>query len=141
MGVLCYSYLQESIVHQAVCSALRSPAWPLSTSPMVSLTAYYISNGIVIMQRGQVVEMGPAQAILEVPEHPYARPLKKPVLSTDDAGHGKVQPRDRSLAQAAAEQSGSGMLVEGSGGGRYALRSRWRSAWAARGRYPLPLKA
>ena len=79
-------------------------------------TAYYISNGIVIMQKGHIMEMGPAQAILEAPEHPYARLLKNSVLSIDDAGHGKVQPRDRSLAQAAAEQSGSGMLVEGSGG-------------------------
>ena len=89
-------------------------------------TAYYISNRIVIMQKGHIVEMGPAQAILEAPEHPYAQLLKNSVLSIDDAGHGKVQPPDRSLAQAAAEQSGSGMLVEGSGGGGYALRSRFR---------------
>ena len=81
-------------------------------------TAYYISNRIVIMQKGHIVEMGPAQAILEAPEHPYAQLLKNSVLSIDDAGHGKVQPPDRSLAQAAAEQSGSGMLVEGSGGRR-----------------------
>ena len=60
--------------------------------------------------------MGPAQAILEAPEHPYAQVLKNSVLSIDDAGHGKVQRPDGSLAQAAAEQSGSGMLVEGSGG-------------------------
>ena len=86
------------------------------------------------------MEMGPAQAILEAPEHPYARLLKNSVLSIDDAGHGKV-PATAASPQAAAEQSGSGMLVEGSGGGRYALRSRWRSAWAARGRYPLPVMA
>ena len=89
-------------------------------------TAYYISNRIVIMQKGHIVEMGPAQAILEAPEHPYAQLLKNSVLSIDDAGHGKVQPPDRSLAQAVAEKSGSGMLVEGSGGGGYALRSRFR---------------
>ena len=62
------------------------------------------------------MEMGPAQAILDSPEHPYAQLLKDSVLSADDAGPGKVQPPDRRLAQAAAEQSGTGTLVDGSGG-------------------------
>lgn len=53
-------------------------------------TAYYISDRIVIMQKGKVVEMGPARAILERPEHPYSRLLKASVLSTDDAGAGKL---------------------------------------------------
>lgn len=79
-------------------------------------TAYYISDRIIIMQQGYIVEMGPAQAILESPEHPYAQLLKDSVLSAADAGQGRVQPPDRSLAQAAAELSGSGTLVEGSGG-------------------------
>ena len=55
-------------------------------------TAYYISNRIVIMQKGHIVEMGPAQAILEAPEHPYAQLLKNSVLSIDDAGHGRCSP-------------------------------------------------
>ena len=38
---------------------------------------------IIIMQRGYIVEMGPAQAVLESPEHPYARLLKESVLSVD----------------------------------------------------------
>lgn len=53
-------------------------------------TAYYISNRIVIMQKGKVVEMGPARTILENPEHPYSQLLKASVLSTDDAGAGKL---------------------------------------------------
>ena len=79
-------------------------------------TAYYISNRIVIMQKGHIVKMGSAQAILEAPEHLYASLLKNSVLPIDEAGHGKVQSPDRNLSQAAAEQSGSGILVEGTGG-------------------------
>ena len=75
-------------------------------------TAYYISDRIIIMQQGYIVEMGPAQAVLESPEHPYARLLKESVLSVDRAGHTRVQAPDRSLAQAAAELSGSGKLVQ-----------------------------
>ena len=91
-------------------------------------TAYYISN--------RIVKMGPAQAILEAPEHPYAQLLKNSVLSNDEAGHGKVQSPDRSLAQAAAKQSGSGML-EGSGaeGTRYEV-SRTDTLPAAGGATP-----
>ena len=75
-------------------------------------TAYYISDRIIIMQRGYVVEMGPAQAVLESPEHPYARLLKESVLSVDEPGQRRVQPPDRSLALAAAESSRRGQLVE-----------------------------
>ena len=76
------------------------------------------------MQKGHIVEMGPVPAILEAPEHPYAQLLKNSVLFIEDSGHGKVQPPDCSLVQAASEQSGSGMLVEGTRGGRCALRSK-----------------
>jgi ABC-type oligopeptide transport system ATPase subunit len=79
-------------------------------------TAYYISDRLAIMQKGYIVEMGPAQTILESPEHPYAQLLKDSVLSVTDAGKGKVEAPDRSLAQEAAEQSGTGMLVAGLGG-------------------------
>ena len=75
-------------------------------------TAYYISDRIIIMQQGYIVEMGPAQAVLESPEHPYARLLKESVLSVDRAGHTRVQAPDRRLAQAAAKLSGSGKLVQ-----------------------------
>ena len=79
-------------------------------------TAYYISDRIIIMQQGYIVEMGPAQAVLESPEHPYARLLKESVLPVDDPGAVRVQAPDRSLALAAAEHSGSGALVDRGGG-------------------------
>lgn len=74
-------------------------------------TAYYISDRIVVMQRGYIVEIGPAQAVLESPEHPYARLLKESVLSVDAPGRGRVQAPDRSLALAAAQSAGRGKLV------------------------------
>lgn len=55
-------------------------------------TAYYISDRIMIMQKGRVVEAGPARIILDDPQHPYARLLKASVLSAADAGHGKLTP-------------------------------------------------
>ena len=55
-------------------------------------TAYYISDRIVIMQRGKVVEMGPAWPVLDAPEHPYSQLLKASVLSTADAGSGRLEP-------------------------------------------------
>src|SRR5690606_1759865 len=36
-------------------------------------TAYYISDRLIIMQKGKVVETGPARAVLDAPEHPYSR--------------------------------------------------------------------
>ncbi|MFW6312400.1 MAG: ABC transporter ATP-binding protein [Spirochaetota bacterium] len=74
-------------------------------------TAYYISDRIIIMQEGYVVEMGPARTVLDSPEHPYARLLKDSVLSVDKAGQSRVKPADRRMAQAAAELSGAGTLV------------------------------
>lgn len=55
-------------------------------------TAYYISDRIMIMQRGKVVETGPARAVLDAPEHPYSQLLKASVLSAEDAGAGKLGP-------------------------------------------------
>ena len=48
-------------------------------------TAYYISDRIVIMRKGLVVEAGPARAILDNPKHPYSIELKNAVLSPDAA--------------------------------------------------------
>ncbi|WP_417580229.1 ABC transporter ATP-binding protein [Pelagibacterium sp.] len=79
-------------------------------------TAYYISDRIMIMQKGHVVEMGPAKPILEQPEHPYSQLLKASVLSTQDAGQGILQPADRSIVQAAWEKPASGKLVPREGG-------------------------
>jgi peptide/nickel transport system ATP-binding protein len=54
-------------------------------------TAYYISNRIVIMQRGAVVEAGDARAVLTAPQHPYSILLKESVLSVDRPGEGPTQ--------------------------------------------------
>ncbi|SDG58846.1 peptide/nickel transport system ATP-binding protein [Pelagibacterium luteolum] len=79
-------------------------------------TAYYISDRIMIMQKGYVVEMGPARPVLDAPEHAYSRLLKESVLSIEDAGSGKLEPADRSMAKAAWEATGEGQLVARDGG-------------------------
>jgi ABC-type oligopeptide transport system ATPase subunit len=61
-------------------------------------TAYYISDRLIIMQKGKVVEMGPARAVLDTPEHPYSQLLKASVLSTADAGAGKLGPATELMA-------------------------------------------
>jgi peptide/nickel transport system ATP-binding protein len=48
-------------------------------------TAYYISDRIIIMQKGSVVEAGDARTILDDPQHPYSILLKSSVLSPDAA--------------------------------------------------------
>ena len=75
-------------------------------------TAYYISDRLVIMQKGYVVEMGPARPILDAPEHPYSRLLKESVLSITDAGTDALVPADRSEATAAWERAAEGTLQE-----------------------------
>jgi ABC-type oligopeptide transport system ATPase subunit len=49
-------------------------------------TAYYISDRVLIMQRGKAVESGNARAVLDNPKHPYSILLKNAVLSPEDAG-------------------------------------------------------
>jgi ABC-type oligopeptide transport system ATPase subunit len=46
-------------------------------------TAYYISDRVIIMQKGEVVEGGPARAVLDAPKHPYSIALKNAVLPPD----------------------------------------------------------
>jgi peptide/nickel transport system ATP-binding protein len=43
-------------------------------------TAYYISDRIAIMLRGNIVEMGPVEKVLENPLHPYTQLLRKSIL-------------------------------------------------------------
>lgn len=43
-------------------------------------TAYYISDRIIIMKDGRVVESGDAKTVLAAPQHPYSRQLKDAVL-------------------------------------------------------------
>jgi len=42
-------------------------------------TAYYVSDRISIMLRGQIVEMGPVEKVLDDPLHPYTELLKNSV--------------------------------------------------------------
>jgi peptide/nickel transport system ATP-binding protein len=46
-------------------------------------TAYCVSDRIVIMRRGEIVEAGDARAVLDNPRHDYSRLLKSSVLSPD----------------------------------------------------------
>jgi peptide/nickel transport system ATP-binding protein len=46
-------------------------------------TAYYISDRVIIMQKGTVVESGNAREVLENPTHPYSVALKGAVLPPD----------------------------------------------------------
>jgi peptide/nickel transport system ATP-binding protein len=51
-------------------------------------TAYYISDRIIIMQKGRVVESGAARVVLDNPQHPYSILLKDSVLSLETIGEG-----------------------------------------------------
>lgn len=46
-------------------------------------TAYYVSDRIAIMLRGNIVEQGPAREILDEPMHPYTKLLKESVPQPD----------------------------------------------------------
>jgi ABC-type oligopeptide transport system ATPase subunit len=49
-------------------------------------TAYYISDRVIIMQKGAIVEAGDARAVLSAPQHPYTRVLRDAVLTPDSVG-------------------------------------------------------
>lgn len=63
-------------------------------------TAYYISDRLIIMQKGEVVESGDARTVLSAPTHPYSIRLRQAVLTVDDAW------RDEAPAAAAHGPSG-----------------------------------
>jgi len=46
-------------------------------------TAYYVSDRIIIMRQGSVVERGDARTVLDNPQHPYSQLLKSSVLSPE----------------------------------------------------------
>ncbi|MGL4810984.1 MAG: ABC transporter ATP-binding protein [Beijerinckiaceae bacterium] len=49
-------------------------------------TAYYISDRLIIMQKGEVVEAGDARTVLAAPQHPYSQTLRNAVLTPDSIG-------------------------------------------------------
>ena len=65
-------------------------------------TAYYISDRIIIMQKGRVVEAGDARAVLDDPQHPYSKLLKCAVLSPDQLDSQATETRS-GLSVSAAE--------------------------------------
>jgi peptide/nickel transport system ATP-binding protein len=46
-------------------------------------TAYYVSDRIAIMFRGNVVEMGPVEQVLMTPMHPYTKLLRESIPEAD----------------------------------------------------------
>ena len=54
-------------------------------------TAYYISDRIIVMEKGEVVEGGDARAVLDDPQHPYTRRLKASVLSAEPPGSAEAR--------------------------------------------------
>lgn len=75
-------------------------------------TAYYISDRLMIMQRGRIVEMGPARTVLDAPEHAYSRLLKDSVLSTEDAGEGRLDTNRAAIREVTALAGRASHLAE-----------------------------
>ncbi len=46
-------------------------------------TAYYVSDRIAIMFRGNIVEMGPVEQVLMTPRHPYTQLLRESIPEAD----------------------------------------------------------
>jgi ABC-type oligopeptide transport system ATPase subunit len=65
-------------------------------------TAYYISDRVLIMQRGREVESGAAREVLANPQHPYSILLKNSVLSPEDAGK-PLMPANAALPPSATQ--------------------------------------
>lgn len=59
-------------------------------------TAYYISDRVIIMRHGEVVESGAARTVLDNPQHPYSIALKHAVLPPDPAQASAII-RERSM--------------------------------------------
>ena len=53
-------------------------------------TAYYISDRVMIMRRGSVVEEGDARSVLDNPQHAYSIQLKNAVLSPEPADASRL---------------------------------------------------
>ena len=53
-------------------------------------TAYYISDRVIIMHKGDVVEAGVAQEVLGNPQHAYSKALSQAVLPPDPVAARKI---------------------------------------------------
>jgi peptide/nickel transport system ATP-binding protein len=62
-------------------------------------TAYYVSDRIAIMFRGNIVEMGPVEQVLTEPKHPYTQLLRDSIPDVDPAKRW-----DRAVTLAGTEQ-------------------------------------
>jgi ABC-type oligopeptide transport system ATPase subunit len=65
-------------------------------------TAYYISDRVIIMQKGKVIESGDARTVLEHPTQPYSIALKGAVLPPDPAAASAIIRNRQSAAAATA---------------------------------------
>ncbi len=63
-------------------------------------TAYDISDRIIIMQTGKVVEIGDARAVLTAPRHPCSILLKSSVLQPDPSGRSSLTTSSLPLEEA-----------------------------------------
>jgi ABC-type oligopeptide transport system ATPase subunit len=68
-------------------------------------TAWYISDRVLIMQRGRAVESGDAREVLAHPQHAYSRLLKESVLSPEDADESFLSAHSRESGNPGAEDS------------------------------------
>ncbi|KKB78180.1 ABC transporter ATP-binding protein [Devosia soli] len=70
-------------------------------------TAYYISDRVIIMHRGDVVEAGDAKTVLGHPQHAYSRALREAVLPPDPVAARRIIAQRMASAKAAeARQPG-----------------------------------
>lgn len=79
----------DASLRMAIVNLFRSLRDELGVSIMYIThdlaTAYYISDRIIIMQKGKVVESGNARSVLDDPKHPYTILLKSSVLRPEAA--------------------------------------------------------
>ncbi len=66
-------------------------------------SARYVSDRILVLFRGRVVEDGPARALVDAPAHPYTRALVASI-----AGSGTVSPRGPRTLLTTGESTGCG---------------------------------
>jgi ABC-type glutathione transport system ATPase component len=68
-------------------------------------TAYYISDRVMIMQQGSVVESGDARTVLNAPRHPYSRQLREAALLPEIATDHSVGMTDLTSSRASERRT------------------------------------